>query len=39
MGYSRDLLRAFYDQKVVFGKVPVTYGPFGVFVRVFNSVQ
>jgi hypothetical protein len=34
---SRDLFRAFFAQKVVFGKV--TYGPFGVFVRVFNSVQ
>jgi hypothetical protein len=35
--YSRDLFRAFFAQKVVFGKV--TFGPFGVFVRVFNSVQ
>jgi hypothetical protein len=35
--YSRDLFRAFFAQKVVFGKV--TYGPFSVFVRVFNSVQ
>jgi hypothetical protein len=35
--YSRDLFRAFFAQKVVFGKV--TYGPFDVFVRVFNSEQ
>jgi hypothetical protein len=35
--YSWDLFRAFFAQKVVFGKV--TFGPFGVFVRVFNSVQ
>jgi hypothetical protein len=30
-------LGPFFSQKVVFGKV--TYGPFDVFVRVFNSVQ
>jgi hypothetical protein len=35
--FSRDLFRAFFTQKVVFGKV--TYGPFDFFVRVFNSVQ
>jgi hypothetical protein len=31
------VFRAFFAQKVVLGKV--TYGPFDVFVRVFNSVQ
>jgi hypothetical protein len=30
-------LGPFFAQKVVFGKV--TYGPFGVFVRFFHSVQ